>query len=468
MRKAKIVCTIGPSTNSPETIKAMAEAGMDVARLNFSHESCDNCRELIKSIRSISKEIGRPIAILSDLKGVKIRISEIADGGMQISENQDILVAPGSEPSTPDCLYVSYPALVEDVKIGEKIYIDDGTIKLVVTGKRKGALEARFLEGKFLKSRKGANLPDTEITMDTFTEKDKGDLRSAINCGIDFIATSFVRTAEDVKNIIEWTKTEGLKAPHIIAKIERPQAVRDIDSILEIVDGIMVARGDLGVESLPEEVPVFQKMLIEKANRKGKFVITATQMMESMIDHTRPTRAEASDVANAVLDGSDALMLAAETAAGKFPVETVKMMNRIITYTETELRNKIVSQYEITGAHTSEAIADGACRTAHDINAKAIVAFTQSGFLAQLIAKNRPSVPVIAITPGEATYQRLTLCWGTKPLCIHGELSISELEKYLEDSGVAFRGDRIIMVASSPFFGKRNTMRIHQILNTGQ
>lgn len=463
MRRAKIVCTIGPATSDPKIIRAMVDAGMDVARLNFSHANCLDCIDLINTIREAGREAGKSIGILSDLKGVKIRLSEIPGGGIPLSPNQAVLISPGSEPSSSERLYISYPSLLEDVEVGEKIYADDGTIKLVVTGKRKDALETKVLEGSYLKSRKGVNLPNTNITMDTFTEKDKADLAAAAQCGIDFIATSFVRTADDVARILTWAKDQGLKPPHIIAKIERPQAVHDINAILELVDGIMVARGDLGVESLPEEVPVFQKMLIEKTNRKGKFVITATQMLESMIDHTRPTRAEASDVSNAVLDGSDALMLAAETAAGHYPVETVSMMNRIMVYTETELNKRIVSQYDVAGIRTAEAIADGACKAAHDIGAKAIVAFTQSGLLAQLIAKYRPKVPIIAMTPDETTYYRLALCWGTTPRRMNVEQPFSDIDHYLEQMGIAKKGDRIIHVASTAFFGKRNIMHIHQM-----
>lgn len=470
MRRARIVCTIGPASQDRAVFRAMIKAGMDVARLNFSHGSCESLEGVVAMIREEAVRAGKSIAILSDLRGVKFRLGEMPGGGIQLKEKQSVEVCAGTCPSEHGRLYVSYPRLVDDVLPGECLFIDDGTIKLKVTGKKKDALQTVVIEGGFLKSRKGVNLPYTQTSMDTFTEKDRADLAYAARIGIDYIATSFVRTADDIQAILNWAKKKKITLPPIIAKIERPQAVQNIDAILQLVEGIMVARGDLGVESLPEEVPVFQKMLIERANQQGKLVITATQMMESMISHTRPTRAEASDVANAVLDGSDALMLAAETAAGKYPVETVKMMDRIIGYTETHLPHRIESQYFISGLRTPEAMADGACKAAQDINARAIIAFTHSGLTAKLISKLRPLEPVIAYTPDEKTYRKMALYWGITPQLLSAndtedidDAFVRKVEKYLQKEKLAGKGDKIILVASSSFFGKRNIIRLHKI-----
>ncbi|MCX8030950.1 MAG: pyruvate kinase [Thermodesulfovibrionales bacterium] len=470
-RKAKIVCTTGPSSSSPKVLRELIKNGMDVARLNFSHADHKTHEETLKIIRKESSELKKNIAILQDLQGIKIRISEIKEGGFNLKTGEKIFIYPGNQISSRQALFISYPALLKDVKEGDRILIDDGLIQLQILSKNKKALEAKAVEGGFIKSKKGANLPYSKTTLTGFTEKDKIDLEFGINLGVDYVAISFVRTANDIEQIIRWAKQKNLELPPLIAKIEKSQALENIEEIMDIVDGIMVARGDLGVEMRPERVPLIQKNLISLANKKGKLVITATQMLESMTEHTRPTRAEASDVANAVLDGTDALMLSAETASGLYPVEAVKMMDKIIKYTEKEKlpAQQVISKYQ--GTHIfPEAVAEGACEAARAINAKAIVVFTHSGFAAKLISKLRPSVPIIAFTPDQRTLNRLPLYWGVTGHLINkkdakildAEFMI-EIEKSLIRDNKFKKGDSIVFVASSPFLGEPNIIRLQKL-----
>jgi len=470
-RNAKIVCTIGTASNNAQTIKQLIKSGMDVARLNFSHADHKTHQDVAALIRKEALALKKNIAILQDLQGIKIRLSEIKDGGFNLKTGEKILLHPGNNLSSRESLFISYPALLKDVNEGDRILIDDGLIQILVTGKSRKALEARVIEGGFLKSKKGANFPSSKTTLPGFTEKDKKDLEFGIGLGVDYVAISFVRSAEDIDMVIRWAKQKGLSLPPLIAKIEKPQALSNIDEIMDMVEGIMVARGDLGVEMQPEKVPLIQKNLIDLANKKGKLVITATQMLESMTEHTRPTRAEASDVANAVLDGTDALMLSAETAAGIYPVEAVKMMDKIIRHTEKEKvpAQQLISKYQGTNIFP-EAVAEGACEAARAIGAKAIVVFTHSGFAAKLISKLRPSVPIIAFTPDEKTLRRLPLYWGVSGYIIqHKDAEIldadfiAEIEKSLiKDIGIK-RGNSIVFVASSPFLGKPNIIRLQQL-----
>ncbi|MCX7914239.1 MAG: pyruvate kinase [Thermodesulfovibrionales bacterium] len=470
-RYAKIVCTTGPSSSDPDVLRELIKNGMDVARLNFSHADHETHQRTTDIIRKEAQALKKNIAIMQDLQGIKIRISEIKDGGFHLQTGEKILIYPGNEISTRDAMYISYPALLEDVKAGDRILIDDGLIQLLVTSKGKKALEAEAIEGGFIKSKKGANLPNSKTTITSFTDKDKKDLEFGLKLGVDYVAISFVRSARDIELIQQWAKEKGFDLPPLIAKIEKSQALECIDEIMDAVEGIMVARGDLGVETDPERVPIIQKKLISLANRKGKLVITATQMLESMTKHTRPTRAEASDVANAVLDGTDALMLSGETAAGAFPIEAVKMMDKIIRYTEKEKISpqQVVTNYQGTNLFP-EAVAEGACQAARAIGAKAIVVFTHSGFAAKLISKLRPSVPIIAFTPDRKTLNRLPLYWGVSGYLIErrdveildSDL-ISEIEKTLITENKLNRGDKIVFVASSPFLGKPNIIRLQQL-----
>ncbi len=469
MRKAKIVCTIGPASASRKIIRELIKSGMDVARLNFSHGDHETHQNVAAIVREESAKQKKIVSILQDLQGIKIRLSDIEGGSAILKAGEVVFLHPGKETSDKSNLFISYPALLKDVKAGDRIFIDDGLIKIEVRGKSKNALRAKVIEGGLLKSRKGVNLPFTKTTLPAFTEKDRRDLEFGLKLGVDYVAVSFVRTAGDIELVQEWAKKKKLTLPPLIAKIEKPEALDNINEIMDITDGIMVARGDLGVEMPTEKVPMIQKMLIDLANRKGKLVITATQMLESMTQHTRPTRAETTDVANAVLDGTDALMLSAETTTGKYPVESAKMMDMIIKYTEESVVHRALSPYQI-GNTFAEAIADGACKAAHNTSAKAIVVFTRSGFTAKLLSKLRPDVPIIAFTPDEAALRRMSIYWGTSVKLIkRSDAEILEaafmkaIEKSLVNERSIKRGDTIVFVASSPFMGKPNIIRLHRL-----
>jgi len=464
-RKAKIVCTIGPSSADREVLSSLIKKGMNVARLNFSHGDYHDHRNSIELIRQISKIFDMPVAILQDLQGVKIRVGLIEGGAAELKKGRPLLVMPGEGVGNKERIFVSYPALLRDVKNGGRILLDDGMIQLHVLGREKNALKTRITEGGILRDRKGVNFPGIKLSVKSFTEKDEKDLSFGIQMGIDYVAISFVREAGDIRKVKEWLKERNQDIP-IIAKIEKQEALYNIDEILSEVEGIMIARGDLGVEIPPEEVPLIQKGLIDKANKKGKIVITATQMLESMTEHLRPTRAEATDVANAVLDGTDALMLSAETASGKYPVETVRMMERIIRHTEYMAAGE--SSY-VRGKTFAEATADAACRAAEDMNAKVLVAFTQSGFTAGLLSKFRPMVPIIAFTPGEKIRNRACLYWGVTAKIMQlpatTDEMVSGVERSLVREGIVKKGDSIVITSSSPLStqGKTNFMKLHRI-----
>ncbi|WP_353684235.1 pyruvate kinase [Thermodesulfovibrio sp. 3907-1M] len=468
MRKAKIVCTIGPSSEHRKRIHQMIKNGMDVARLNFSHGNYEWFESVVKTIREEAKKLKKAVAILGDLQGIKIRISDVENNEVLLREGETVEIYPGSEFSNNKRIFISYPLLLEDVKPGEDVLIDDGILKIKIIEKLKDKLIGRVIEGGVLKSRKGVNLPFTRTSIGSFTEKDKSDLAFAIKLDVDYVALSFVRTAHDIELIKKWAKQQNITLPPLIAKIEKREALENIHEILDITEGIMVARGDLGVELPPEEVPFYQKMLIDIANQRKKIVITATQMLESMTEHSRPTRAEASDVANAVLDGTDALMLSAETATGRYPVESVKTMSSIISFTEKNLSDKIITAFKVS-KYFPEAIASGAVKVAQDIEAKAIVVFTHSGFTALLISKLRPSMPVIAFTPDEKVWRRLSLLWSiipkhiTQKIDMIDNLFLKKTETELKKLNIVKNGEAVVFVASSPFLGNRNVVRLHKV-----
>jgi pyruvate kinase len=467
VRKSKIVCTIGPASNSRGIIYSLIKNGMDVARLNFSHGDQKFHKKTIQLIRDCSKELKKPVAILQDLQGIKIRVGLIKGGAVELKKNSEIFLHGGNGISNDKHIFISYPAIKKDARIGNRILFDDGLIQACITGKTKDGLRAKIIEGGILKDRKGVNLPHTKVSLSSFTVKDREDFEFGLKMGVDYIALSFVRCADDVIIVKKLLRKHGKETP-LIAKIEKPEALTDIDRILDEADGIMVARGDLGVELPPEEVPVIQKTLIRKANDKGKLVITATQMLESMTGHSRPTRAEATDVANAVIDGTDALMLSAETATGKYPVEAVKMMDRIIRYTESQSKTQN-SKLKTQNSDFSGAVAGAARRAAEDIDAKAIVAFTQSGFTARLVSKFRPTVPIIAFTPYIEVKRRMSLYWGVMPLFMkhlsNTDEMIKEVERSLLDLRIAKKGENIVVTTSSPILkrGKTNLMKLHTI-----
>lgn len=470
-RKAKIVCTIGPSSASREVISSLIKNGMDVARLNFSHGDHKAHRRVTELIREGSRRYSRPVAILQDLQGIKIRVGTIENGAVELKKGKKLLLLPGEGLGNKEKIYVSYPALLRDAKKGDRILLDDGLIQLSVLGRKRDGLLTKVVEGGVLRERKGVNLPGVKLSVPPFTEKDERDLFFGITMSLDYVALSFVREALDIRRVRKWLKDRGQQIP-LIAKIEKPEALSNIEEILSEVDGIMVARGDLGVEVPPEEVPLIQKRLIDEANKRDKIVITATQMLESMTEHLRPTRAETTDVANAVLDGTDALMLSAETAIGKYPVDALKMMDRIITYTERqnlEANSSHLTIHESRITNFAEATADASCRAAEDIGAKVIVAFTQSGFTARLLSKFRPRVPIIAYTPHEKIRNRMCLYWGVTPRIMRlpstTDEMIREIERSLIEKGITKKGDGIVIISCSPLpaHGKTNFMKLHRI-----
>ncbi len=471
MAETKIVCTIGPATSSERMISSLIRAGMDVARLNFSHGTLTEHALYIERVRRWSTRLHRPVAVLQDLQGIKIRIGAVEGGSVRLRKNQEVVLSPGGGLTTEKEIYISYPALTKDLKRGHRVLIDDGLIELRVISRVRGGLRARVTEGGVIQDRKGVNLPDSTITLSPFTEKDRRDLEFGLERGVDFVALSFVMGPEEIKWVKRWMKRRGFEVP-VIAKIEKPEAVERIEAILDAADGIMVARGDLGVEVSPEKVPLIQKDLIHRANERAKLVITATQMLESMRTHLRPTRAEAADVANAVIDGTDALMLSAETSTGRYPVESLRMMKRIVENTEESFAGRQRPAFNMLmrgSERTSLAVVEAAVEAAGHVGARCIVAFTRSGFTALLASKARPGVPVIAFTPSKEVLRRMSLYWGVKPFVMKPltdtDRMVEEVERALLKERLARRGEKIVIIASLPpgTGGKTNFMKIHRV-----
>lgn len=486
MRRVKIVCTIGPSSSSKKTINELIKAGMNVARLNFSHGTHKEHRRAVGNIRKAGIKFNVPVAVLQDLKGLKIRVGSLKNGFIILKKNSTLVLTVKDIIGDSKQISVSYPRLIKDVKIGDKILLDDGLLQLKVTGKGKDRLITKVIEGGVLREKKGVNLPGTTISGAVFTKKDQKDLEFGLKMGVDYIAMSFVHSKDDIMKVKNWLKKRNADVP-VIAKIERPQALENIDEIIQVSDGLMIARGDLGVEVPPEKVPLIQKDLIKRCNLAMKPVITATQMLESMTEHMRPTRAEAADVANAVLDGTDSLMLSAETSIGKYPVKALKMMDRIIRFTETgkiqtlshhdyifqplASASRLGRQADSPEAKNTfaHAIAEAACISAMDIKAKAIAAFSRTGFTALLVSKFRPYVPVIGFTVKERISRKMNLYWGVIPQIMKFPHStdemISETEKALLKNGMVEKGDSIVIIATSPFAlgGKTNIMKLHKV-----
>jgi pyruvate kinase len=471
-RRARIVCTLGPASEKRETVDGLVRGGMDVARLNFSHGEHGAHERLFRTVRAAAKRAGRPVAVLQDLQGIKIRTGTFPGGSMELKKGAKTLLVPGRGEGSKERIPVSYEDLARHGKKGDRVLIDDGLVELRVTGKRGNALTAEVVEGGVVKDRKGVNLPGMNVAMESFTPKDRRDLEFGLALGVDYVAVSFVREAEDIRKVRRFmARKKRPSLPLLIAKIEKPEAVADIDAILDEVDGIMVARGDLGVEMATEEVPLIQKELIGRANARGRLVITATQMLESMTAHKTPTRAEATDVANAVIDGSDALMLSAETSAGRHPLLALRMMDRIIRKTESTI--PAVPSY-LSGNSHSEAVAAAASRAAEAVGAKYVVAFTQSGYSALLLSKERPAVPIVAFTPSEDVCRRMALSWGVIPVGMRKLVStdpvLREVEKKLLGEGLAKKGDHVVITASVPIdrMGKTNMLKLHRVGELGK
>ncbi|MCH7976773.1 MAG: pyruvate kinase [Bacteroidetes bacterium] len=468
-RRTKIVCTLGPSSSSREAIRALIEAGMDMARLNFSHGSHDDHKRLIGLVREESAAAGRVVPILQDLQGPKIRIGEMKNGGVLLHKGQSLyLTAEPVEYGTRKRVHVSYPSLASAVEVGGSILVDDGNIELSVMEVNGAEVKTEVVVGGVLRSRKGVNLPQIRSSSPSLTEKDRIDLQFGLEHDVDFIGLSFVRSAEDVRELIGKVRESG-KSVGVIAKIEKPEAVEDFKNILACSDAIMVARGDLGIEIPMQEVPVVQKRLIRQCLQAAIPCITATQMLESMIENPRPTRAEASDVANAVLDGSDAVMLSGETAVGKYPVRTVEVMDEIIRSVEGQWRGlggqEAVNVGGASGELVTQAISFTAVQLAEDVEAKALCCLTHSGATARAIARHRPEVPIYAFTDNTRIVRRLALLWGTDAFAIpfqsYTDDGISAVHLGLLRRGLAEPGDRVVITAGLPLPAKGLTNMVH-------
>lgn len=457
MRKTKIVCTLGPASNTKEMITELVEAGMDIARLNFSHGDYDEHGKRIELVHEVVKETGKTVPIMMDTKGPEIRTGSLGKGQVKLEKGREIILTTDEKSNSNNTsISVSYNHLPDDVKKGSKILIDDGLIELKVLDINDHEIRCKILNEGFLGSRKGVNLPGISLKLPALTEKDKNDIRFGIENGVGFIAASFVRKARDVLEIRKLLIEEKAENIYIISKIENQEGVDNINEIIEVSDGIMIARGDLGVEIPPEKVPLIQKMIISKCKEAAKPVITATQMLDSMIHNPRPTRAEASDVANAIFDGTDAIMLSGESAIGDYPVETVNTMANIAREIEfsTHYSGKMRS-YENTSSKTvTEAISLASCKTAMDLNARCIITATSSGFTARMVSKHRPMLPIIAVTHNEAVIRYLKLCWGVYPLKVPESKTTDEMIDNAITSilghGLVEKGDLVTITAGVP------------------
>ena len=468
--KTKIVATLGPATSNYEMIKQLVDAGASMFRLNTSHGSEEGHAANIETIRKISKESGKYIPILVDLQGPKIRVGNIKEP-VEIKEGQEIILEATDDINNPAVIPVDYEGIADDVKPGDKVLLDDGNVGLQVLEVKNHQVYAKVLYGKVIKPRKGINLPGSTASLSAVTERDVEFIRFAVEYDADYIALSFVREARDIELAKKYIKDFGGNIP-VIAKIEKPQAVEKLEEILKVADGIMVARGDLGIEMSPEEVPIVQKYIVDQTIRERKVCIVATQMLESMIENPIPTRAEASDVANAILDGTDAIMLSGETAMGKHPVDAVRMMRKIASNVEecnfclSNLDLEMNDKYELS----PQAISNAAVKMAEDLHAKAIMAFTHTGYTPKLLSKLRPTVPIIAISDMESTCRRLSLYWDIFAdfkewdTVLDADL-LEKIDEYILSHTDFKKGERIIIIGSIPklITGRTNFIRVHRI-----
>ncbi|ABY36326.1 MAG TPA: pyruvate kinase [Chloroflexus aurantiacus] len=470
MRRTKIVATLGPATSTPERIAGLIRAGMNVARLNFSHGTHAEHAARIAMVRRAAAEAGRHVAILQDLQGPKIRTGPLENGQpVELVAGQRFVIT--TEPIVGDAHRVSttYRALPLDVRPRDRILLSDGLIELVVTGHTDTEVETEVVHGGRLREHQGINLPGVRVSAPAATEKDLADLAFGLEQGVDYVALSFVRRASDVREVKEFIRRAGKQTP-VIAKIERPEALDVLPEILAEADGIMVARGDLGVEMPPERVPIVQKQIIAAANQALLPVITATQMLESMIHNPRPTRAEASDVANAIIDGTDAVMLSGETAAGAYPIEAVQMMALIADAVEASYtggQHSTTPRWSIAPAQsTPRAIAAAACTIANSLPVRFIVVLTQSGASARLVSHYRPEVPILAFCPSEETARRTSLYWGVTPIVIEARDRLDELEqqivRMMRETGMVRKGDLIVLSGGHPVYryGPTNFLKV--------
>jgi len=469
-RKSKIVCTIGPATDTPDMIEKIIQAGMNVARLNFSHGNHEEHKNRIDMIRNVAKKLNRYIGIMADTKGPEIRTGDFKDGEQFFKKGDTVKVVKEPVLGTKESFHIASPEMYEDVEIGDFLLIDDGKIRLDIQKKDKDGLECIVWNSGTIKSKKGVNIPHAKLSMPFISEKDEADIRFAAKQNVDLIALSFVRRKSDILSVKDILKDEGCEDIELIAKIENQEGVDNLEEILEVADGIMVARGDLGVEVSTQFVPIYQKKIISKANELGKPVITATHMLESMMSSPRPTRAEANDVANAILDGSDAIMLSGETAAGEYPIESVTTMDTIARAIEETIdyEEKLRKAIQSSQKTTNDAIGIAVSQTALTLpKAEVIIAFTETGGTAKRMAKFRPGVPIIAITDSIETCNRLSYYWGVFPtlgenvtdLKYHDEVAIKVAKEFGLDIGATL----VITSGWGQKHGYTNTMRIISI-----
>ena len=470
-KRTKIVATIGPASNNKETIESLAKAGANVLRLNFSHGSHDDHAKVVSIIKEVNEENGFNLCMLQDLQGPKIRVGLVKDKGVELKDGQQLIITTNDLEGTSEKVSTVYKGIVNDVEKGDTILIDDGNIELRTEGVEGDDVITTVIHGGILKSRKGINLPDSNVSAPSLTEKDISDLEFGLSQNVDWVALSFVRKVEDIKELRERINKTG-KSTKIIAKIEKPEALKNIDEIIEETDGLMVARGDLGVEIPMHEVPLWQKKLVIKCNEAAKPVIIATQMMESMIENPRPTRAETNDVANAVMDGADALMLSAESAAGKFPVEAVQKMSETITAVEKEassIYNKYYDKHFESSTRTNDLLIRGACRLAENVNAKALVCMTKSGYSGFRTAMHRSKSQVFLFTNNKKLLHQMSLVWGVKTFYFDNhdniDQTLKQIENQLVEGGHLSQGDIFINTASMPqhWHGHTNMMKISTV-----
>ncbi len=472
MRRTRIVCTLGPASDSDELVRAMIRAGMNAARLNFSHGDHATHAARIERVRRIANEEHANVAILADLQGPKIRIGNIAQGQATLMPGSTFTLTTRAVEGDANCASVDFPGLPQTVQAGQRILLSDGLIELQVISTNRTEVVTRVISGGELGSHKGVNLPNAPFAISALTDKDRDDLAFAVGHEVDYVAQSFVRCTDDVIELKQWLASHASEIP-VIAKIEKREAIEQMDKILEASDGLMVARGDLGVEAPPEQVPLYQKMLIHKANAAGKPVITATQMLESMIEHPRPTRAEASDVANAILDGTDAVMLSAETAVGRYPIQAVEMMARIADAAEGDVAyNPRPGKLSDGALSVTDAIGSATCEMAMELHARVILTATYSGYTARMISRHRPQTPIFAVTTSERTRRRLALVWGVQSALISAarttEAVVAASLAAAVKEGVAKEGDLVIVTGGAPpgVPGRTNMMQVRVVGDT--
>jgi pyruvate kinase len=470
-RRTKIVCTLGPASDSPEHVEALLDAGMDVARLNFSHGTREEHAARIRRVREIAARRNRAVAVLQDLAGPKIRVGDLQRGRVRLAPGAVVRLTNEEILGTPERIPTTYRDLPRDVSPGDSILLDDGLLRLLVESVEDGEVAARVIEGGVLLSGKGLNLPGVEVGAPSLTPKDEEDVRFGLEHGVDLIALSFVRSAGDVVDLRARMGEAGRDVP-VIAKLEKPQAIANLEEILGAAEGVMIARGDLGVEIPLERVPIIQKEVIRRAASARRLVIVATQMLNSMTDHPRPTRAETSDVSNAILDGTDAVMLSSETASGRHPIEAVDVMDRIVRAAEDyQLESGWIGGPALHPgpAGFTQAISDVACQAAQETGARLIACFTQSGRTAALLSKNRPAVPLVAFTPYAPVRNRMAALWGVDPYVMeipdNIDRLIERLDRRLAAEGLAASGDPVVIVCGAPLDvgGRTNLLKLHRV-----